>query len=399
MADESTTPKEMETPAEVSPDAQPAKPGKTKGKGKPAQGKAASAAPATNRSRRTPAPVWTFPKHTLEEAIRVAQAIYEKHGGNPVDAERLASFVGFNKVADWRFQDLLKAANLYGLVQGSGERATIRLERIGEDILTPSSPSERQAALLKAFNNVDVFKRVTEFYAKDRALPERLPEDEYFGNTLVKDFDIQRDRVDTFIRVFTDNLKYLKSFGVARGQAVVQTNGKPVIEERKHTEEEEAGGREFIDTCFVLMPFGDWYDRYYEDIYYPAIRESGLEPRRADSVFHSGSVMEHIWEEIQKSKVLVADLTGKNPNVFYELGLAHASGKPVVFVTGNLEDVPFDLRHLRVIEYDIRDPWWGDKLKKGITEYVKNAKKDPTKSIPQPFRDSAALETASSAAS
>lgn len=135
-----------------------------------------------------------------------------------------------------------------------------------------------------------------------------------------------------------------------------------------------------------MMPFGEWFDRYYQDIYIPAIKEAGFEPVRADELFTTGSVVEQIWEQIEKSKVLLADLTGKNPNVFYELGLAHAACKPVVFTAGQLEDVPFDLRHLRVIVYDVREPNWATKLHENITEYLKNAKTDPEKSIPQPFR-------------
>jgi hypothetical protein len=111
-----------------------------------------------------------------------------------------------------------------------------------------------------------------------------------------------------------------------------------------------------------------------------------MEPLRADELFSTGTVIEQIWEQIQKSKILLADLTGKNPNVFYELGLAHAAHKPVVFTSANLDDVPFDLRHLRVIVYDIRDPSWGEKLKASLTAYLKNAKNEPEKSIPQPFR-------------
>jgi hypothetical protein len=59
---------------------------------------------------------------------------------------------------------------------------------------------------------------------------------------------------------------------------------------------------------------------------------------------------------------VVAELTTKNPNVFYELGLAHALEKPVVLVSSNEGDVPFDLKHIRVIYYDLTDPFWGQKL-------------------------------------
>jgi len=76
-----------------------------------------------------------------------------------------------------------------------------------------------------------------------------------------------------------------------------------------------------------------------------------------------------------------------------ELGLAHAACKPVVLAAGQLEDVPFDLRHLRVIIYDVREPQWSDKLKRSVTDYLKNAKGDPDKSIPQTFR-TLAQETA-----
>ena len=104
-------------------------------------------------------------------------------------------------------------------------------------------------------------------------------------------------------------------------------------------------------------------------------------------MFSSGSVVEQIWDQIKKATVLLADLTGKNANVFYELGLAHAAFKPVVFTSGTVEDVPFDLRHLRVIVYDVREPDWAPTLMKSVTDYLKNAKADPGKSLPQPFRD------------
>jgi hypothetical protein len=135
-----------------------------------------------------------------------------------------------------------------------------------------------------------------------------------------------------------------------------------------------------------MMPFGEWFDRYYQEIYAPAIKEAGYEPVRADELFTTGSVVEQIWEQIEKATLLLADLSGKNPNVFYELGLAHAARKPVVFTASEVEDVPFDLRHLRVIIYDVREPEWAGRLRRSITDYLRNASKEPGKSIPHPFR-------------
>ena len=329
---------------------------------------------------------WTFPKETLESAIRVARAIDEKHGGNPMNAADLAKAVGFRQSADWRFLDLLRAANQYGLVSGSGKTATVRLEKLGQDIVVPGDASDRQRALLEAFRNVEDFKKVEEFYGS-----KRLPEDEFFKNTLSRQFGVPRDRVDRFADVFRENLAFLTSFAARPSTAAATVTEGADAGGREVTAEpsaplKEGRVRRFLDTCFVMMPFGEWFDRYYQEIYVPAIREAGFEPVRADELFNTGSVVEQIWEQIVKSQVLLADLTGKNANVFYELGLAHAARKPVVFAAGQIEDIPFDLRHLRVIVYDVREPKWAVTLSRQITDFLKNAKADPAKSIPQPFR-------------
>ena len=87
---------------------------------------------------------WSFPKNTLEDAIAVAKAIEDKNGGNPMRADLLVKAVGLNKPNDWRFLDLVKSANLYGLVNGSGIKATVSLEKIGRDVVAPGSPQERK---------------------------------------------------------------------------------------------------------------------------------------------------------------------------------------------------------------------------------------------------------------
>ena len=90
---------------------------------------------------------------------------------------------------------------------------------------------------------------------------------------------------------------------------------------------------EATDTCFVVMPFSGMIGSYYQHIYEPAIRKAGLRAIRADTdIFGTGKIMDQIWAGINAAKVLVAELTTRNPNVFYELGLAHALQKPVVLV-------------------------------------------------------------------
>ncbi|MEP6697900.1 MAG: hypothetical protein ABJA34_13630 [Pseudonocardiales bacterium] len=91
--------------------------------------------------------------------------------------------------------------------------------------------------------------------------------------------------------------------------------------------------------------------------------------------------MDQIWRGIRAAKILVAELTTKNPNVFYELGLAHALEKPVVLVSSNQEDVPFDLRHIRVVLYDQADPFWGQKLIDKIADNIRSAVSNPEEAI------------------
>jgi hypothetical protein len=284
--------------------------------------------------------------------------------------------------------DLVRSANQYGLVSGTGASASISLTKLGQDVVAPSSPSQRSEALLQAFRAVKDFEAAEKFYGG-----KRIPEDEFFLNTLTREFNIPRDRVEAFAKIFVENLKYLRAFTPSPTQAeTVATSGDIP---RGPTAPEKAPSavvspavriREFLDTCFVMMPFGAWFDRYYQEIYVPAIKEAGFEPVRADELFTTGSVVEQIWEQIEKAKLLLADLSGKNANVFYELGLAHAARKPVVFTASDVEDVPFDLRHLRVIIYDIREPEWAPRLRKSIADYLRNAMKEPGKSIPHPFR-------------
>jgi len=322
-----------------------------------------------------------FPKVPLERAIAIARAIEDKNAGKPVFAGDLAKMVGFHQASDWRFRDLLRAANYYGLVVGTSPTGSVALTSDGTDIIAPSSPAQRQKALIRAFHSVEPFKKVYEYYGG-----KRTPDDEYFANTLVRDFNIPRELVGEFISVFGQNYKFVNAFSGAEdnenspvAMAASEASAAPIT-----TQPTEA--RKFLDTCFVLMPFGDWFDRYYKEIYSAAIKDAGFEPMRADGIFNTGAVMEQIWTQINDADVLLAELTGKNPNVFYELGLAHARRKPVVFVSGNLDDVPFDLRHLRVVLYDVREPTWAEKLRADIAQYLKNAKTEPEKSIPQPYR-------------
>jgi hypothetical protein len=105
------------------------------------------------------------------------------------------------------------------------------------------------------------------------------------------------------------------------------------------------------NLCFVLMPFGEKFDGIYRNLIRPAVIQAGLNPLRADEMLSPGSIVEQIRSAIQQSRICIADLTGRNSNVFYELGIAQTLSKPIILLSQDLNDLPFDVRHLRIVSY------------------------------------------------
>lgn len=106
------------------------------------------------------------------------------------------------------------------------------------------------------------------------------------------------------------------------------------------------------DLAFILMPFGGAFDDIYRDHIKPAMAEKDFECKRADDIFRTREVVEDIWEYICRARIVIADLTNRNPNVFYETGIAHTIGKDVILITQDDADIPFNLEHLRYYQYD-----------------------------------------------
>lgn len=103
--------------------------------------------------------------------------------------------------------------------------------------------------------------------------------------------------------------------------------------------------------AFVLMPFSSEFD----DIYKLGIKESakqlGIRAERVDEQIYSEGILERIYRQIDLADIIIADMTGQNANVFYEVGYAHAKEKLCILLTSNAEDIPFDLKHKRHIIY------------------------------------------------
>jgi hypothetical protein len=97
----------------------------------------------------------------------------------------------------------------------------------------------------------------------------------------------------------------------------------------------------------------------------------GLTIRRADEIFSPRPFMEKVWEGICAAQLVLADCTEKNPNVFYEIGMAHTVGKKVVLITRSKKDVPSDIQHLDYISY-IYDPEGVETLIEKLRTFLKS---------------------------
>ncbi len=132
------------------------------------------------------------------------------------------------------------------------------------------------------------------------------------------------------------------------------------------------GGMNFTldpQLCFVLMPFDMSFQALYEDHVRPTVVRAGLRCERADDIRGTALITWDIWERINRSRFLVAELTGQNSNVFYELGLAHALSKDVILITQSMEFVPFDLKTIRCVVYDFT-PRGTQKLERELAETI-----------------------------
>lgn len=103
---------------------------------------------------------------------------------------------------------------------------------------------------------------------------------------------------------------------------------------------------------FVVMQYGEPYDTLYRDVIELIATDMGFHPFRADDVYRPGLVLQDIVRGLVESEVVIAEITPANANVFYELGHAHAFGKPTILLAQRGRELPFDIHGYRCIFYD-----------------------------------------------
>ncbi|MEE4302194.1 MAG: hypothetical protein V2J24_22330 [Pseudomonadales bacterium] len=105
------------------------------------------------------------------------------------------------------------------------------------------------------------------------------------------------------------------------------------------------------DLLSLMMPFATAFDDVHVAVR-EAAESQGMQCLRADDIWDEDAVIQDVVSLLARSKVVVCDCTGRNANVFYEAGIAHSLGRDVILITQSGADIPFDLRHLRYVEYE-----------------------------------------------
>ncbi|HVW30437.1 MAG TPA: hypothetical protein VHC69_34005 [Polyangiaceae bacterium] len=300
----------------------------------------------------------TFPRESLERAVRVASALRDKNGGKPWPPQDIANVLDLSATSTAFFY-LAAAARDYGLTEGGRDSAMISLTELGKALVYPASAEEEATAKLKAFRNIEAFAAVLDHYGGNR-----LPELQYAKNTLNRDFSIEDDHHEDFVKLFKANCAFV---GLKEGQdlpeqALVDRQVAPATRKDDATgtitvaEPNELGK----GVCFVIMPFTEraperqkhFFNEVLTRLITPACIDAGFRvvtaDRRGSDVIHSTIV-----NSLLDADLVVADLTDHNPNVLFELSMRMHEDKPIALIQADGTARIFDVdKVLRVYAYN-----------------------------------------------
>ena len=160
---------------------------------------------------------------------------------------------------------------------------------------------------------------------------------------------IRVTQVGSIIDLYADNVHVLRHLSpiatpVSQCGVLCQSTGRVRVDRYQVTTHQR--------TAFVVMQFGTPYDQMYTDVIRPVVANCGFDVIRADDDFGPGLIIADVIRRIQEAEVIIADITPENQNVFYEVGYAHALGKPTILLAEKGKRLPFDVSGFRTLFYE-----------------------------------------------
>ena len=345
-----------------------------------------------------------FPHLPFEDALSLAQSIQEVAGPNPIRRLTLFDQIGRAPESGPSRQWITTAAR-YKLIKGNAASEQLQLTNEG-DLATSRDAADRERARAKiklAIETIDLFSSLYSKFAGQKLPSSALLED------AAGDLGVPEKMRAEAVEMFIVNLRYVGLLQTLSGAERILTTDHavdqlPVGEGRYVPASAQVtdgpltlhADAEFDRMCFFVSPIGeegsefrDHSDLILESLIRPAIEPLGLEVKRADHIQNPGLINKQVFEHLLQARLVIADLSYYNPNVFYELAIRHARSLPAVQMIRKADRIPFDINQSRTVIFDTTDLYSFvpkiETYRAEISSHARRAIEDPD-SAENPFR-------------
>jgi hypothetical protein len=332
-----------------------------------------------------------LPRRTLEDSLRVAEALHRNYAGKSASWDEIAAVIRVNPTYSQNKYPLWSAL-AYGLITRT-EDDQFSLAETARKILAPNYPGEDREGKVKALLTP---KMLSKFLTDCNG--HTLPDRTHFPNVLENRYQIPRDRTAEAIDLITSNGRFA---GILHdqpdGTTLVKLDDSGIIVEKTPApsdagaagtqvpaDQQQAPSQyDWQKTCFFITPIGEeasdqrrHADMMLKHAIEPVAKEFGLQVVRADKIERSGLITQQIFEQLARAKLCIADLSFTNANVFYELGVRHTCKLPTIQLIRKSDRIPFDVSQGRTIVIDTTDIYLiADRLesaRKELAEHVRH---------------------------
>ncbi len=320
-----------------------------------------------------------FPAIAFKDALGLAVAIQKQGAGQKV--RRLTLFEALGRSPEGgTTRRWITSSSQYGLTTGNYASEFLELTAMG---FQASDPDAAQTAKLAAWHQLGIERPVPFKAIYDKYKQNRLPTPEVLRDAAME-AGVDKESASECIETFLANAKEIGLIRTIAGSehlvsidAVLERVGNDSGDYQEDSEDEDERndqlgalpavpspraviGDDLGDVCFVVSPIGsnDSEERKHADLVLsaliqPALKELGLRAVRADRISRPGLITRQVIDHVARAKLVIADLSFGNPNVYYELALRNAIRKPVVQLIRFGDKLPFDVGQFRTVEIDM----------------------------------------------
>lgn len=312
----------------------------------------------------------SFPASTFEEPLEFAKAIYQIGSGQPVKRLTLFDQLGKSPESGGSRQLIINSGK-YGLTKGGVQADNIELtleaQKAVDEQMAPREQARVKANL--AIFSIEPFQKLHEKFVGNKLPAHAVLID------AAKDVGIDSSHAAEAVDTFVVNLRFVGLLRTLSGAERIisldmllgdlptsseTTTVRPILSGQTNIVTSEQA--QFESTCFYIAPIGSdgseprkHSDLFLGTIVEPALEPFGLRVIRADAIDKPGVITRQIIDYIMRSRLVIADLSFHNPNVFYELALRHAIKLPIVQIIRTGDAIPFDVNQMRTIQIDTTD--------------------------------------------